>query len=56
MTNDLLTPKEVAILLRVDRNTIYRWLRQGKLRKIILPGGQIRIKRKDINELCQNVS
>jgi excisionase family DNA binding protein len=27
----LYTPREVAEYLRVDTNTIYRWLRDGKL-------------------------
>jgi excisionase family DNA binding protein len=26
-----LTPEEVAKVLRVDRRTVYRWLRKGKI-------------------------
>ncbi|MCC6639639.1 MAG: helix-turn-helix domain-containing protein [Deltaproteobacteria bacterium] len=34
----LLRPAEVAALLRLNRNTIYRWLRQGTLTRIRLGG------------------
>ena len=29
-----LTPEEVAEILRVDRRTVYEWLRSGKLKAI----------------------
>jgi excisionase family DNA binding protein len=34
----LLRPAEVAALLGLNRNTIYRWLRQGTLTRIRLGG------------------
>lgn len=43
----LLTPQEVAELLRVDRQTVYRWLRQGDLQAIKI-GGVWRVPREII--------
>lgn len=34
----LLRPAEVAAILRLNRNTIYKWLRQGMLTRIRLGG------------------
>jgi excisionase family DNA binding protein len=39
----LLTVREVADLLSVSTETVLRWVRQGKLPAIRLPGGAIRI-------------
>lgn len=44
MNPDILTPEEAALLLRVNRETIYRNLRRGKLPGIKL-GGQWRISK-----------
>ena len=41
--HELLTPQQVAKLLQVDRNSVYRWIRSGKLPCVYLPGGQIRV-------------
>lgn len=43
-----LTPAEAAKILRVDRRTIYEWLRSGKL-KAVKFGGAWRIPRKSID-------
>lgn len=51
MTKGLLTVKEVAGLLRVDRNTVYRWLHNGKLSKISLFGGHVRIRKSEIDSI-----
>jgi len=37
--NRLLTPAEVAAMLRVDPKTVTRWARAGKLSSIRTPGG-----------------
>lgn len=38
----LLTPAEVAALLRVDPKTVTRWARGGKLAAVRTPGGHRR--------------
>jgi len=38
----LLTPGEVAGLLRVDIKTVTRWAKDGKLRSVRTPGGHRR--------------
>src|SRR5215470_3352430 len=40
--NRLLTPAEVAAMLRVDPKTVTRWARAGKLSSIRTPGGHRR--------------
>lgn len=45
---DLLTPKEVAERWRVHQNTVYGYVRSGKLPAMRLPGGHgWRIRRED---------
>lgn len=41
----ILTPGEVAQLLRVDPKTVTRWAAAGKLPCITTPGGHRRFKR-----------
>lgn len=41
------TPQEVAIMLKVDRNTVYRYLSSGKLDAIYV-GSQRRISKTDL--------
>lgn len=43
LTKHLYRPDEVARLLSLHRDTIYRWIRENKLDVYRLPGGQIRI-------------
>jgi len=48
----LLTVAEVAEKLRVDRTTVYRWIKSGKL-KAYRAGQQFRIDEEDLmNFLC----
>lgn len=51
MPGDLLTTTEVARLLGVDRTTVARYVRQGKLPAIHLPSGHVRIRREDLERL-----
>jgi excisionase family DNA binding protein len=44
----LMTAREVADLLGVSTETVLRWVRQGKLPAIRLPGGAIRFRRDEI--------
>lgn len=48
MNTDLMTPAEVAALLRVDPKTVTRWAVAGKLRSIRTMGGHRRYYRADI--------
>lgn len=42
-TCDVLTPREVATLLRVDVRTVKSWLAAGKLTGFRTPGGHWRV-------------
>lgn len=44
-TDPLLTPAEVAALLRVDTDTLGRWARDGRISSIELPSGHRRYRR-----------
>jgi excisionase family DNA binding protein len=44
----LLTPAEVAAMLRVDPKTVTRWARGGKLSSIRTPGGHRRYSESEI--------
>lgn len=47
MTKDrerLLTPAEVASLFRVDRKTVGRWAKAGRLDSVWTPGGHRRFR------------
>jgi len=44
----LLTPGEVANILRVDPKTVTRWARAGKLSSIRTPGGHRRYSETEV--------
>ncbi|MDQ2874690.1 MAG: BldC family transcriptional regulator [Actinomycetota bacterium] len=46
--NRLLTPAEVAALLRVDPKTVTRWARAGKLASLRTPGGHRRYSENEV--------
>jgi len=46
--NRLLTPAEVAAMLRVDPKTVTRWAQQGKLRSIRTLGGHRRYREAEV--------
>ena len=46
--NRLLTPAEVAAMLRVDPKTVTRWARAGKLSSIRTPGGHRRYSESEV--------
>jgi excisionase family DNA binding protein len=46
--NRLLTPAEVAAMLRVDPKTVTRWARAGKLSSIRTPGGHRRYSETEV--------
>lgn len=47
-----LTPQEVADKLKVNLRTIYRWIREGKLKAVKIVGGW-RISEADLNKMLQ---
>lgn len=47
----LFRPDEVAKLLSLHRDTIYRWIKQGKLSAIKTPGVSLRISREEIERI-----
>ena len=51
----LYTPKQVAEILGVDRNTVYRYIRKGELSSSKTSSGQVRISEEAIDEfICGN--
>jgi excisionase family DNA binding protein len=50
MDFEILTPEEVAQLLRLDKETVYRNLRSGRLPGTKV-GGQWRTRRSDLDQL-----
>jgi excisionase family DNA binding protein len=53
--NDLLTTKQVQELLQIDRTTIYRMLKDGRLSGVKV-GSQWRFKRQEIDELLSSAN
>ena len=51
MTEELLTIKEAAKILKVRRETIRRYIKNGYLKAVTLPGGDYRLYEKDIQNL-----
>jgi len=49
--SELFTPMEAAKRMRVDRLTIYRWIKSGCLQASQLPNGQLRIEAKELDKL-----
>lgn len=50
---DLLTPREVAVMFRVDPKTVTRWSAAGRLASIRTPGGHRRYHRAEIEALLK---
>ena len=50
--NNLLTPIEVAKILKVSRISVYRWIKSGEL-KAIKAGGIVRIREEDLKKFMK---
>jgi excisionase family DNA binding protein len=48
MTKELVTVGEAAKLLQVRRETIRRYIKNGHLKAVTLPGGDYRLRERDI--------
>jgi len=48
-------PKEAADMLGVSRFTIYRWIRQGKLKGYKTPGDRLMVSVEEIKNLYEEV-
>ena len=53
--NRLLTPAEVAAMLRVDPKTVTRWAKAGKLNAIRTLGGHRRFRESEIRQFLEQV-
>lgn len=49
--DNLLTPSEVAAMLRVDPKTVTRWAAAGKIDSIRTPGGHHRFRAADVQAM-----
>ncbi len=49
----MLTTKQAAQMLNVDRTTIARWVRLGQLPAVRLPSGQLRISRRVVERMLR---
>jgi len=50
---DLLTPGEVARILRVDPKTVTRWATQGRIQSVRTPGGHRRFYAAEIMGIAE---
>lgn len=51
MTEELVTVEEAAKILKVRRETIRRYIKNGHLKALTLPGGDYRLRETDIQRL-----
>jgi len=56
MTEELLTVEEVARILKVRRETIRRYIKNGYLKAVTLPGGDYRLRESGIQELLSRTA
>ncbi|MDV6271870.1 MULTISPECIES: BldC family transcriptional regulator [Rhodococcus] len=52
--DEWLTTKQVAALFHVDRTTVSRWAREGKVGTLRTLGGHRRYRRSEIEKLLRN--
>jgi excisionase family DNA binding protein len=48
MTEELIRPSVAAKRLGIARSTIYKWIGEGRIGSVELPGGMVRIPRADL--------
>lgn len=55
-TNEFLTVREVADLWAVSPRTVQRYITNGQLKAVKLPGGMLRIRVSDANDAIAEAS
>lgn len=55
VTGPLLTPAEVAAIVRVDPKTVTRWAKAGKLSSIPTLGGHRRYRETEVRDLLADL-
>lgn len=53
MTEELVTVEEASKILKVRRETIRRYITNGHLKALTLPGGDYRLREKDVHALLR---
>lgn len=53
-TDDLLWPGEAAAMLGVNRQTLQRWAREGRVPVVVSPGGRRRYRRDDLAQMLRS--
>ena len=53
MTEELVTVEQAAKILKVRRETIRRYINKGHVKAVTLPGGDYRLREKDIQKLLK---
>ena len=53
---ELMTPGQVAEVLKVDPKTVTRWAKAGKIRSARTPGGHCRLFRADVEAMLRGDS
>ena len=53
MIGELVTVEEAARILKVRRETIRRYIKNGHLQALTLPGGDYRLRERDIQKLLK---
>lgn len=51
--NEFLMLKEIAQQFGVSTGSVRNWIREGKLKAILTPGGHRRVRRKDFDEFLK---
>jgi excisionase family DNA binding protein len=54
VVENLLTVKDVCGILRISRYTVYRWMEGGKLERITLSGGIIRVTAESVSKVIES--
>jgi excisionase family DNA binding protein len=54
-TEPLLTPKETASMFGVDRQTVTRWAKAGKLSSVMTLGGHRRFREEEVRQLLHGI-
>jgi excisionase family DNA binding protein len=51
----LYTVEEVSQMLQIGKHTVYRWIKRGWIKAVVLPNGQIRIPKKEIDRVLTTI-